>query len=132
MLLNNARPWWVFVAPLGRFACLLVKKALSAVVVDEMHLIGDTARGFLLELMLTKQRLLCPNSVQVRSPKWHVPVLHDAHSFFVRLLASLFVLRLVLGVGGVIAVTALGGRAIGLGFCFAATISMRAGALCRR
>ncbi|CAN0305809.1 unnamed protein product, partial [Ectocarpus fasciculatus] len=39
--------------------------ALSAVVVDEMHLIGDRARGFLLELMLTKQRLLCPNSVQL-------------------------------------------------------------------
>ncbi|CAM9598989.1 unnamed protein product, partial [Ectocarpus sp. 12 AP-2014] len=38
--------------------------ALSAVVVDEMHLIGDRARGFLLELMLTKQRLLCPNNVQ--------------------------------------------------------------------
>eukprot|EP00752_Nemacystus_decipiens_P002246 g2129.t1 len=40
-------------------------QVLSAVVVDEMHLIGDTARGFLLELMLTKQRLLCPNSVQL-------------------------------------------------------------------
>lgn len=42
------------------------QQALSAVVVDEMHLIGDTARGFLLELMLTKQRLLCPHNVQVR------------------------------------------------------------------
>ncbi|CAM9144280.1 unnamed protein product [Scytosiphon promiscuus] len=39
-------------------------KGLSAVVVDEMHLIGDKSRGFLLELMLTKQRLLCPQSTQ--------------------------------------------------------------------
>ncbi len=29
-----------------------------------MHLIGDKARGFLLELMLTKTRLLCPDGVQ--------------------------------------------------------------------
>lgn len=49
------------------------EKALSAVVVDEMHLIGDSARGFLLELMLTKQRLLCPNSVQVRGPVAAIP-----------------------------------------------------------
>ena len=49
------------------------EKALSAVVVDEMHLIGDSARGFLLELMLTKQRLLCPTSVQVRGPVAAIP-----------------------------------------------------------
>ncbi|CAM9118141.1 unnamed protein product, partial [Hapterophycus canaliculatus] len=39
-------------------------EGLSAVVVDEMHLIGDKSRGFLLELMLTKHRLLCPKRTQ--------------------------------------------------------------------
>lgn len=46
-------------------------KTLSAVVVDEMHLIGDKARGFLLELMLTKTRLLCPDQVQASSNAEH-------------------------------------------------------------
>lgn len=40
-------------------------QALSAVVVDEMHLVGDDQRGFLLEPMLTKLRMVCPTKVQV-------------------------------------------------------------------
>lgn len=40
-------------------------QALSAVVVDEMHLIGDDQRGFLLEPMLSKLRMVCPTKVQV-------------------------------------------------------------------
>ena len=45
---------------------LFIGQALSAVVVDEMHLIGDGQRGFLLELMLTKLRMIRPAKVQVR------------------------------------------------------------------
>lgn len=71
----------VFISPLSRcigfvaafgFFVSSCEKALSAVVVDEMHLIGDPARGFLLELMLAKERLLCPKSVQARRPWWHI------------------------------------------------------------
>lgn len=46
--------------------CRFFAQALSAVVVDELHLIGDGQRGFLLELMLTKLRMMCPAKVQVR------------------------------------------------------------------
>lgn len=53
----------VAVSSVFRFSYLL--QALSIVVVDEMHLIGDSQRGFLLELMLSKLRMVCSAKVQV-------------------------------------------------------------------
>lgn len=34
---------------------------LGTMVIDELHMIGDTSRGYLLELLLTKIRFACKN-----------------------------------------------------------------------
>jgi hypothetical protein len=50
---------------------------LGCVVVDEAHMIGDSDRGYLLEIMLAKLRAACPDTVQMVCLSATVPNIGD-------------------------------------------------------